>query len=282
MKRNRITWIASYPKSGSTWVRGFLSAYLNHGELDINTFRFIDVDDITEYFYHIVSPRSLAVYTPNEMTQLRGAALMHMNTLLDYPFIKTHSLNAEIDGVTMIPNCLTDRAIYLLRDPRDVVISIAHQLDWSIDEAIGFINNPRQLIHKNKDCTGLFNYVGMWAQHVVSWGDEKAFRIGLVRYEDLIEKPHASFKTILTFLDWEYEEERFNKSIIAASFSSMQKQELENSFRENRGKAKFFREGKAGAWRNILTEEQLAKIEDQNFDIMERMNYKLETMGKVA
>ncbi len=282
MKRNRITWVASYPKSGNTWVRAFLSAYLNHGELDINIFRFVDVDDITEYFYHIVSPRGLSIYTPNEMTQLRGAALMHMNTLLDYPILKTHSLNAEIDGVTMIPNCLTDRAIYILRDPRDVAISISHQLDWSIDDAIEFINNPRQLVHKNKECTGLFNYVGMWAQHVVSWGDEKAFKVGLVRYEDLIEKPRESFKTIIKFLDWEYDEELFEKSLIASSFPVMQKQELETNFRENRGKAKFFREGKAGNWRNTLTEEQLAKIEDQNFDIMERMGYKLETMGKVA
>lgn len=277
-----ITWIASYPKSGNTWIRAFLSAYLNHGELDINKFRFLDVDDITEYFYHIVSPKSVSNFTPNEVVQLRGAALTHMSVLLDFPLIKTHSMNAEIDGIRMIPNCLTDRAIYILRDPRDVVISISHQLEWTIDEAITFINNPRQLIHREGDLKGLFNYVGMWSQHVVSWGDEKTFRVCLTRYENFIEDPEKAFKIIIDFLDWEFKADIFAKSIEISSFLSLQKQEEEHGFRENRGKTKFFREGKVGCWRDILTEEQVKKIELQNFDIMERVKYKLETTGKVT
>jgi len=277
-----ITWIASYPKSGNTWVRGFLSAYLNHGELDINKFRFLDVDDITEYFYHIVTPTSVKHLKPNHVVQFRGAALGHMSMLLDYPFVKTHMMNAEVDGVRMIPNCLTKNAIYILRDPRDVVVSISHQLEWTIDEAITFINNPTQLIHRESDLEGLFHYVGMWSQHVVSWGDDKSFKVGLVRYEDLHSDPELAFTTILVFLGLEIKHEILVKSIEACSFDVMKRQEEEKGFRENRGKSAFFRSGKVEEWRDVLTEAQVAKIEEQNFDIMERVKYKLASMDKVA
>lgn len=277
-----ITWIASYPKSGSTWVRGFLSAYLNHGELDINKMRFLDVDDITSYFYHIVTPRNISNFNPNEIVQFRGAALSHMSLLLDYPLIKTHMLNGEIDGIQMIPQCLTDRAIYIMRDPRDVAVSISHQFEWTLDEAVAFINNPRQLIFREGDFKGLFNYVGMWSQHIVSWGDEKTFRVLLVKYEDLITHQEKAFKQIVEFLDWEVDEELLVKSVKISSFSEMKKQEESKGFRENRGKTDFFREGKVEGWRDILSEAQLVVIEEQNFDVMERVGYGLVTMDKAT
>ena len=277
-----ITWIASYPKSGNTWVRGFLSAYLNEGKLDINKMR-LDVDDITGYYYHIVSPMVVDRLPSGWTLQLRGAALAHMATTLDYPLVKTHSTNAEINGVYMIPRCFTKKAIYILRDPRDIVVSLSHQLEWSLDECIGFINNPQQMIHKREDGKGLFNFVGMWAQHVVSWGDEKNFRVGLARYEDFMERPEESFKKILDFLEWEFNQRLFEDSLNASSFSEMQRQETENEngFVENRGKSLFFREGKVGNWRNVLNDEQVEKIEEQHFDIMERLKYELVCM-KVA
>jgi len=264
-----IVWIASYPKSGNTWVRMFLSAYLGDGTVDINKPRFC-IGDLQHYFYHTVSPKPLTELTMTEQVFLRPASLMHLTTaIIQKPvFVKTHHANVTADGIPLIQPEYTQRGVYVVRDPRDVAVSYSHHFGVSIPKAIKALGSDTNVVGDP-----LYHVVASWSTHVKSWATEDKFSVGVMRYEDIAKDPVKRFGRMLGFLEIDRLDDHLERSVNACRFSALKKQERKKGFEENPSKSDFFRVGRPGGWKDVLTDKQEKKIKRDHGEMMERFGY---------
>jgi len=247
----------------------FLSAYLGDGTVDINSPRFC-IGDLQHYFYQVVSPKPLEELTLTEQMFLRPAALMHLMTAVTQEpvFVKTHNANILADSIPLIQTEYTARAVYIIRDPRDVAVSYSKHFQVSIPKAIKAMG-----AEKNAVGTDLYHVVSSWSQNVKTWTQEKDFPVGVIKYEDLSKNPLEKFRGILKFLEIEPDEERLAASVQSVQFERLRDQEAEDGFRENPSKIEFFRSGKPGAWRDVLTDKQEQRIRRDHGEVMGRFGY---------
>ena len=277
----RIVWLASYPKSGNTWLRMFLQVYISGNKCRINETSGVTYRDHDELAYRSVSPVAFPDRRPEIAMGLRFPALLHLiqragNNEGDV-IIKTHNVcAADQGGLHLCPPVLTKLAIYLIRDPRDVVVSFSHHLVMSIDKTIEFMCNENG--HLEDNILGFGNHLSSWGNHTGSWiRDDLTFPVCTVRYEAMIADTRSTFYQIVEFLFGEVDEQKLDFAIRESSFENLSKQEKDNGFQEQKGNQPFFRVGKSGKWKEILTGEQVKKLEAKLGDAMERMGYKCVT-----
>lgn len=269
----RILWIASYPKSGNTWIRAFFTAYLNEGKISIN--EILPFSDTAPYFYKLVTVKDIGDVETVEFLLLKPAMLMHMiaaNSKKGFLITKTHDANIIVTGQQVIPEYLTRKAIYIVRDPRDMVISFNSYLTDSpgLDVVINSFGKQSTTLKKHHN---MHHILTSWSMHVISWLDEKKFPVMHVRYEDLLKEPHRQFRAMIEFYDLDYNKTLTDKCLKNCSFAELRNQENEFGFTESTSQNKFFRIGKDNQWQDILTEKQINKIRDDHREVMERLGY---------
>lgn len=271
-----IWWLASYPKSGNTWVRAFLSSYL-HGAEDLNNLQGVTADN-QPYFHQSLAHRPLTELGTWDLVVVHNLALLHMLSVMrmSEPYLlKTHNANLSFGGTPLIPWPITKGAIYIARDPRDVAVSYSDHFGCSLDDAVTSLGKKQNRITQEN---GLFHILSDWSSHIKSWMEQKTFRTGLLRYEDLLINPAQKFEGILKYLGVEkIDQARFDRALKFSSFDSLRKIEEKTGFQEvsKKSAGKFFREGKAGGWQKVLTEEQVARIEADHGDQMRELGYDL-------
>lgn len=143
-----ITWLASYPKSGNTWVRALVEAYRRNGTVDINGMTEVMSDSILS-FYQCVLPMPVAQAGKMAPVMVRPAALIQMiSAARSLPImLKTHQQNSRVrDCYPLIPDELTARSIYIVRDPRDIAPSYARHMGISVDDAIERMTSKDSLL----------------------------------------------------------------------------------------------------------------------------------------
>lgn len=267
-----IWWLASYPKSGSTWLRMFLTAYATHGRVDINSPGVVTSDQ-GRTFFQMTTAKPLGLLTDCEVMHLRPAMLQ--NLIAMYPrrplYIKTHHCFATVDHIPLIPPKLTMGATYIIRDPRDIAVSYSHHMGVDIDKSIEMMCDPS---HRNGDKPILY-VVSRWDHHVESWlRASETLKVGVVKYEDLLESPQEKFLSILKHMGVPQIESHAYYAMGASSFDSLRAQEDESGFREKtEHQDKFFRQGKSGVWKEVLTDKQRDLIQTEFGSTMERFGY---------
>lgn len=271
----KIWWIASYPKSGNTWVRMFLNAYMTGFPLDINSSFQYALGDNHLSFFQACYCRPANQLTATEQVFLRPAALMialHMSAA-KHLCLKTHHAKVKVDDIPLIPPKISAGSVYIVRDPRDVAISMADHMGESIDYAIESMGE-KQYITEHK-VTGLMHVLTTWSLHVETWTDKnKDVPVKIIRYEDMLERPEYEFVHILEALGiTDIDEEKFEFALEQTEFKNLRKTEEEKGFRELGLGDKFFRVGKSGQWKTVLTPEQIDKIETDHGVIMEKFGY---------
>jgi aryl sulfotransferase len=268
---NHISWLASFPKSGNTGLRMTLAAYQTDGPVDINLPITTGTDDCNPYFYHAVCPADMRSLTDDEKSLLRPAALLHVCSLVpEGPlFLKTHHANVLADGIELIPSVLTKGAVYLVRDPRDVAVSLAEHLNKPIDQTIELMNSLDFAIGRD----GIVQTISSWSLNVKSWLHAK-FPHFVVKYEDLFTHPHENFAKIIKFLGIPLDGERLIRAVQNSSFAVLQEQEQKRGFREvSHPEQIFFRRGKAGGWKGVLSAAQADRIVAHHGEVMRELNY---------
>lgn len=268
----RIYWLASYPKSGNTWVRAFLSAYHNDGAVDINRLTHT-CGDLQTYWYQMCTGKPIKDLQVADYLMLRCAAMFNLSESLmgDPLVVKTHNVDAMIDRCILQPSHVTAGALYIVRDPRDLVISWAAHLGFTIDETIAKLNDERFVIHNQE----IPHILSTWTHHTRSWWDEDKFPVLAIRYEDMLDEPEKNFRAILEFQNIDVDEPRMVRAIEAAGFNRLRKQEQENGFTERRNQDQFFARGTHGHWRKVLTDAQAERIERDHGEMMTRIGYEL-------
>ncbi len=270
-----IIWLASYPKSGNTWVRAFLyNLFLNPDKpVPPNELARLTYGDSSKQWYQAVSDRPLAELTDAEIAALVPKVHRHLASLEPGTiFVKTHNYLGPVFDVPSITMECTAGAVYVVRNPLDMVASLASHFGTDIDGAITMLNDPKEGAPASE--SQVTQVYCDWSTHVTSWTarDNKALLV--MRYEDMMAKPIDAFGRLVRFLGVNANRKRVRKAIDFSSFRVLQKLEKKQGFRERSVHAEsFFRRGKAGEWKNDLSPEQVDKIVSCHHEQMERFGY---------
>jgi hypothetical protein len=271
-----LVWLASYPKSGNTWMRAFLhNLFINPAEpLPPDTLIRFTVSDTHKTWYRAVADgRSVDGLTDKDLAELRPKAQARMTQAHpDSVFVKTHAANLEQSGVPMISPDVTAGAIYIIRDPRDVVISMTHHYGVSLDEAI--IRMGNDVGGTAESDVNIAQLISSWSLNVSSWTAAPNPQLHVVRYEDMLDKAFATFGGIARFLGLDVPKDRLQKAIKFSSFNALKSLEQKHGFQERSEHAeRFFREGRKEQWKKILSPEQAKAIETRHGEQMRRFGY---------
>ncbi|MCI5150341.1 MAG: sulfotransferase domain-containing protein, partial [Candidatus Electrothrix sp. MAN1_4] len=193
-----ITWLASYPKSGNTWMRILLTNYWRDGNepADINSLDGGPIASARTVFDEAVGVEASDL-TPSEIERLRPyvyeqVAKEQEKTL----FLKVHDAYSYTpEGIPMLSQKATKSVLYLIRNPLDVAVSFAHHSNRPIEKIIqrmadsemALVNGSNQLANQ------LRQKLLSWSAHVLSWADAPGLNLRIVRYEDMRLHPLSTF-----------------------------------------------------------------------------------------
>ena len=274
-----IVWIASFPKSGNTWLRAFLCSYLymnpDDNNFDFGLFKNILRFPNSKQYEDIgIKPKNFEDVAKNWI-----AAQEKINSNKKINFLKTHNAFGGLENSPFTNKKNTLGAIYLVRDPRDVLVSYSRHLELSIDKTLELVledDHKGWLNENKKDVIGEIR--GSWAQNYNSWKNYYLTEKIIIKYEDLIKDPFNNFSNVIKYLNklfgLEINDEKIKKCIEITDFNKLKNLEMKTGFVENYNKKEsFFNKGQANQWQNLLDEKVTYKLEKKFKKEMQELKY---------
>jgi len=272
-----IVWLASYPKSGNTWLRAFIYNLIE------NPVRAGRIDALPTYFEEESKPRWYEPYVGEgglaAMDFDRAMALrpeVHQDIADSWErgtiFTKTHNMFGHLQGTPLHNLAVMAAAIYIVRNPLDVVLSVADHFGLSIDEAIDFMANEETGTPTNEE--NVAGFMGSWSTHVASWTLQPHPAILVLRYEDMQDRAMKAFGSVAKLLGFGKDKNRLRKAIQFSSFRELKQQELLGGFIERSPNSRhFFRRGTKNQWAAALSDDQVARMVERHREQMQRFDY---------
>lgn len=279
-----IIWIASYPRSGNTWMRAFLNSLFkvmrdpSSEEIDINRIEEGSLVENAAALYPRFLGKPVSAATPAEIAAARPRVQAALVESAGRPiYLKTHNANALDHGSPLINMGVSLGAIYIVRNPLDVAISYAHLSNAPVDQVIDRMATSGWGVESSRE-KGLEKVrvvMGSWSENVASWTGRPHPAVLVVRYEDMVEKPRATFARIAHHLGATPSVEQLRRALAMTDFNRLRAQEAASGFNEKPDKsvAPFFREGRAGQWREVLSADQVSRIVSAHRPLMKRFDY---------
>tara|TARA_Y100001970_G_scaffold69072_1_gene88120 strand:- start:844 stop:1701 length:858 start_codon:yes stop_codon:yes gene_type:complete len=277
-----IIWISSYPKSGNTYIRSFLAAYYysNNGK-----FQFDDLLKM-EQFPNL----KYSKFKTKSMEETSKNWIYNQKSFFDKEklnFVKTHNTLVEYKGNKFTTKNETLAAIYIVRDPRNLITSFVNHYSLTYEQAINFmIDENSSLIEKTADGDhSSFTYINTWSNHYKSWKNNKEFKTLFIKYEDLENKKEETFLTIINFLNnvnnnsEKIDDKKFKNSIKSTNFVNLKNKEKNEGFYESvvskktGKKINFFNLGFNNRWEKILDRNTINKMNDIFKSDLEQLGY---------
>jgi hypothetical protein len=269
-----IIWLASYPKSGNVWLQAFLHNLISNSRQAPSPEKIGGFCTPESAALHFMTPdsRPLGAWTREETARRRAGAHKAITGLRsDNVFASTRAALVESGGAPTITMEHTAAAIYLVRNPLDVAVSLAAQGDRSIDEAILHLETEYE--SENSDQFA-YEYQGSWSTNVLSWTQQRHAGLHLLRYEDMLSVPEQAFGPLASFLGFDTSPERLARAIRFSSFADLAEEEDKSTFTSSSGGVRrVLRVGKSDQWREVLSADQVRRVVDRHDKQMERFNY---------
>lgn len=276
-----IIWIASYPKSGNTWVRSIISSYFfsNIGNFDFSLLKNISLYPGPKYF-------NKKIDKPGEVSLFWEVSQKNIIQNQELTFLKTHNALVALNNRNFTTEKTTLGAIYIIRDPRNILSSLKNHYGFdNYNETFDFMKNKKKYIwdiRRKNDFSG-FQFLGSWADHYKSWIKNTKFKTLLIKYEDLEKDCYSTSHKIIKFIlmlngkNVEVDEKKLFKSVETTKFDVLKKKEIEKGFEEsiniNNEKKPFFFLGPENIWQKKLPKEILSKVENEFKDDLNYFNY---------
>ncbi|GJM41133.1 MAG: sulfotransferase [Ardenticatenaceae bacterium] len=276
---SKIVWLASYPKSGNTWVRIFLNNYILDGDTpaDINEMP-EGLHSSTRVLFDRLTGVESSDLTAAEIDRIRPYMYkqwaIESNEML---FAKVHDAwQWNDEGKPIFPKAATQTAVYILRNPLDIVASLANHYNLTLDKAIETLADDSHSLAKStkKLNRQLPQFVGSWHAHVVSWTQQTEIPVHIIQYETLRQQPEQTFQQLIQALGLPQDQHRLEKAIRFSSFDQLKQQETAVGFIERRPHSPmFFRQGKSSGWQNELNPQQIARVCQNHSKTMQAFGY---------
>ena len=270
-----IVWLASYPKSGNTWLRAFLANYLFEGDgpAGFEAMQRVSTGDSSGPSYAELTGRDPRAMTLPQYLEARARHLRRIDgNGAPINLVKTHAPNARFGSDWLIPAALTRAAVHLVRHPLDMLVSYADHWGIGLAEAARRIADPKNAIPASARTAAQF--LGTWSAHVESWSRARDFRVLTVRYEDMAADPERAFAAVVRHIGAPLDRAVLARAIEAASFPVLAAMETAGGFPE-RGPAqeRFFREGRTGHWRESVPDAVADRVIRDQRVVMKRLKY---------
>ena len=281
-----IIWLASYPKSGNTYVRAFLSAYYfsENGQFDFSQISNIDQFPHEKYFKQKVNGIS-------EASKQWIPIQKEINKNKKIKIFKTHSCLGNYQGNHFTSPETTLGAVYIVRDPRNVLTSLKNHYSFDDDEALKMITDKTRSLMSNNGTHASLTHISSWAENYLSWFRNNQFRRFFVKYEDLMTNRYETFRDIIVFINTlmnrveGVDKSKLQKAIETTNFNVLKKKEMsetfdgsDNSFKSWRkfhseNKNLFFNLGPENNWEKILKTKISNEIEISFEKEMKELKY---------
>ena len=263
-----IIWIASYPKSGNTYLRSFISSYYfsKKGKFDFNLLL-----NILQFPSLKFTKKN--IFSEDEASQnwIFNQNQFFLNNKVH--FVKTHNSLDEFKGNKFTSNQQTLGAIYIVRDPRNILSSLTHHYSLNYEQAYKKIMDENaSLLEKslNNDHSN-FTFLGSWSNHYKSWKNTTEFKTLFIKYEDLEDNKYETFKKVVNFInrikskELKIDEKKLLNSIRSTNFTNLKNKEQNEGFEEsvissNGEKKPFFNLGFNNRWQKILPKNILNQL----------------------
>ncbi|WP_420137979.1 sulfotransferase domain-containing protein [Sphingomonas sp.] len=274
----RFFWIASYPKSGNTWIRLMLRS-LSQGGAPVDLASrasfcpMASRRDALDYWCDIQS----SDLTDDEAMALRPLQYAAEAAAADGLLLrKTHDAWTSTPRRSpLFPPALTQGALYIVRDPRDIALSFAAHRGCSVDDTIEMMGRRDATLSRSASAGSaqLRQRLLSWSLHVASWLDATPAPL-LLRYEDVVRDPVAALRRVVERLGWDSSPETVEASVAATKLDVLKAAEARQGFVERPlGSATFFRKGQIGEWQQHLSAAQASRIETDHGAMMTRLGY---------
>ncbi|MCY4148349.1 MAG: sulfotransferase domain-containing protein [Gammaproteobacteria bacterium] len=273
-----IILLASYPKSGNTWMRALLSNYLSESDEPVSINKLVGISLFSRHYFDENLGLSSAIMTYDEILQHRPKCheLLAMD-VESVSFAKTHEpyICSQEGNPLFSPESISG-VIYIIRNPLDIVISYAHHNQCEINRSIGIMNDGKAMLSDRH--SGIFpalpQLVSDWSRNVSSWLDQDTLPMKIVSYESMHKNPDRVLSETIDFCGLDQDQAKLVQAVENSSFDNLQVQEAVVEFKMKQPTApNFFRKGEVGDWKATLSDEQVRCIIERHGTVMERLGY---------
>ena len=274
-----IIWLASYPKSGNTWLRALLTNYCHPGDkpASINALIGRRIANQRRRFDELLGLDSTDL---TDRETLRYRPLFHRLLAGELPrptFVKTHGAYVRTEtGEALFPRSASAGAVYIARNPLDIAVSFAHHENRPVNWVVERLNDADFVLERRTRGVVPLLPDGLltWSAHVSGWLAQEAISVHLVRYEDLHADPADALAGVLRFAGFTPDAARLRRAVNHAAFPRLRAQEAAGNFDERQPtSSSFFRTGVVGAWRRDLARPQARKLVRAHRAALARLGY---------
>ena len=262
-----IFWIASYPKSGNTWLRSLLSSYYYSQDGFFDQELLIQIGQFPEKKYFAGFDYDPSIIT--DTSKFWISAQDRINQDKKFRFFKTHSVLGSINGNKFTDLNNTVGCVYIIRDPRNVVTSLKNHYEIKDEEALKFMINEKKFIHdyQSKNDYGDFQFISSWEKNYQSWNNQSVFPVKFIKYENLYNNTFNVFRDLIEFIEKitngknNFDKKKAQNAVQSCSFEKLKSIEKKDGFSESilskneSKKIPFFHLGPENNWRKIFNKE---------------------------
>ena len=276
-----IFWIASYPKSGNTWLRTLISSYYysKDGIYKHEYIKYIGQFPEKRHFEGLP-------YNPKDVigtSRFWIQAQERINKDKKLHFFKTHNVFGKINELPFTNKENSLGCVYIIRDPRNVITSLSNHYELNYEDSLTWMINHKKYIYDNRGDLdyGNFQFISSWFNNYKSWKIQKDLPIKIVKYEDLLEKTFSVTKEIIEFInkctkiERKIDSKKLKNAVSSTLFDKLKNYEKKEGFSEaiySKKKNKmipFFNLGPGNNWKKILEKDfadKLNKIFKENLE----------------
>ena len=291
-KLKKIIWISSYPKSGNTWLRAIVSSLLNtsDGIFNFELLKLIPVfENITRFSFlkknNLIEYNKLnnhIKYISKYWKKSQKSLIFDKNQTKSFNIFKTHSANLKVGPNNFTDSNLTLCNIYIVRDPREIIISYSKHTEKTIDQTIDLLSSKGAILLPEKNLTMIL--MSSWDVHFKSWQMLKVPTL-LIKYEDLLNNTKSEILKIANFLSkilklnqnqfdhMDHMDHIIDNIINSTHIEKFRKYEKKFGFNEASRYSKFFGKAETSSWRKKLSTQSILKIENRFKPTMIELNY---------
>ena len=280
-----IFWIASYPKSGNTWLRSLLCAYYYSSDGNFNQKLLKNISQFPQKHHFANFDYNPKIVTDTSRFWIKAQNEINRDSKLK--FFKTHNILGAINNNNFTNKENSIGGIYLVRDPRNIITSLQNHFELNKDEALKFMLSEKKYLYDYNQANDFsdFQFISSWEKNYKSWTKQDIFPIKVIKYEELMNNTFETFKEIIIFIEKItkiekiFIESKAKNSIQSTSFNKMKKIEQSKGFNESvlsknqSKKIPFFHLGPKNDWKKILNEDFIKNATLKFKPLLTELNY---------